>query len=194
VYVHWARGAVVQECDAYAVMATASALGSGTLRPMLVDMNRMERLEHRARNVFAARWPLTRIALVGATPVDRAIVGYFVGRHNPVCPTRFFTSRADAMTWLGGGISNEKKQEGLLAEDGFAEGSLGVSADPTDPDSLLNVLLERLETELGEIRVNVNAMPLFVVETKLAGRLREVLPGVRFTAQDIRAWAAMISS
>lgn len=194
VYVRWVRGAVVGESDAHAVMARVSVLCSGNPRPMLVDMDRMEGLEHRARNVFAARWPLTRIAVVGVTPVDRAIVGFYVARHSPVCPTRFFTSRADAMTWLGAGTGQMRTSDRLLAEAGFPEGVRGVSGDPLDADALLNVLLERLEAELGDIGVNANGMPLFMVEMKLTDRLREVLPGVRFTAQDIRTWSAMISS
>lgn len=194
VYVRWVRGAVVRESDAHAVMARVSALCSGNPRPMLVDMDRMGGLEHRARNVFAAGWPLTRIAVVGVTPVDRVIVGIYVARHSPVCPIRFFTSRADAMTWLGAGTGKMKKPDRFLAEDGFPEGVPRVSGDLHDADALLNVLLERLEAELGDIGVNANALPLFMVEMKLTARLREVLPGVRFTAQDIRTWSAMISS
>lgn len=59
---------------------------------------------------------------------------------------------------------------------------------------MLNVLLERLDMALVDIRADVNGMPLFAVEAKLTQKLREVLAGVRFTAQDIRAWSAEISS
>ncbi len=51
-YLHWASGAFVVEDDARAVMAKASALCSDRPRPMLVAMNRMEGVEHKARNVF----------------------------------------------------------------------------------------------------------------------------------------------
>lgn len=59
---------------------------------------------------------------------------------------------------------------------------------------MLNVRLERTERAISDTRSLANRMPLFVVEAKLTERLQAVLPGVRFTAQDVRAWAAEISS
>ena len=69
-------------------------------RPRLVDLAWMEGLEHRARNVFAAAWPLTRIATVGTSPVDLVMVTLYLAGHPPVCPTMLFTSVTDAMAWL----------------------------------------------------------------------------------------------
>lgn len=114
-YLRWARGAPVTESDARAVMAEVSALCSGRPRPMLVDMDWMEGLQHKARNVFAAAWPLTRIAIVGSSPVDEVIVTLYLARHPPVCPTGFFTSVPDAMTWLEVPASQAKKPQ---ARDG----------------------------------------------------------------------------
>lgn len=195
VYLRWARGAVVQESDARAVMARVSAMCSSRPRPMLVDINSMERVGHKARNVFAAAWPLTGIAVVGASPVDRVIVDYYVARHTPVCPTRFFTSTADALIWLGIGASQIKNPDSLLAdESSLAAGVRGLSRDARDADAMLNVLLARVEAALADIRADANAMPLFVVEAKLTERLRDVLPGVRFATEDVRAWSAAMSS
>ncbi len=195
VYLRWARGAVVQENDARAVMARVSALCSGRPRPTLVDMDRMEGVEHKARNVFAAAWPLTGIAVVGASPVDRVIVDSYLARHTPVCPTRFFTSTADAMSWLGIGTSQMKNPDRLLAgENTLNAGVRGLSRDAGEADAMLNALLARVEAALADIRTDANAMPLFVVEAKLTKRLRDVLPGVRFAAEDIRTWSAAMSS
>jgi hypothetical protein len=195
VYLRWDRGAVVQESDARAVMARVSALCSGSPRPMLVDINSMEGVEHKARSVFAAAWPLTGIAVVGASPVDRLIVDYYLARHTPVCPTRFFTSAADAMSWLGIGASRVKNPYRLPAgESSLVAGVRGLSQDARDADAMLNVLLARVEAVLADIRTDANAMPLFVVEERLTKRLRDVLPGVRFAAEDIRTWSAAMSS
>jgi hypothetical protein len=70
----------------------------------------------------------------------------------------------------------------------------GAGSGLTDPNELLNVLLEYVEDALREIRAAANGMPLFAVEAVLTERLHAVLPSVRFTAQDIRTWSAEISS
>jgi hypothetical protein len=100
VYLRWAPGAVVTEGDVRDVMAEVSALCSGRRRPMLVDMYWMEGLGYKARNIFAAAWPVNRVAVVGTSPVDQVILNFYLARHRPACPTRFFTSASDAMTWL----------------------------------------------------------------------------------------------
>jgi hypothetical protein len=109
----WTSGAVVTEEDARAVMAKTSALCSSRPRPVVVDISRMRVLEHKARTVFAGAWPLTRAAVVGASPVDRVIVDFCVARHSPVCPTKFFTSFSDAMTWLGAGAAQKMNVQRL---------------------------------------------------------------------------------
>lgn len=194
-YLRWTSGAVVTEEDARAVMAKASALCSSRPYPMLVDMARMQGLTHRARNVFAGAWPLTRVAVVGASPVDRVIVDFYVARHSPVCPTKFFASVPDAMKWLGVEAGQLNKPWSLLTawKDSHLPAREG-SRSARDADMMLNVLLERTERAISDTRSLANGMPLFVVEAKLTERLKAVLPGVRFTAKDIRAWAAEISS
>lgn len=68
------------------------------------------------------------------------------------------------------------------------------SADSPDPNEYLNALLGRVEEVIHETSEAAGGMPLFAVESVLTEKLREVLPDVRFTAQDIRAWSAQISS
>jgi hypothetical protein len=196
VHVRWTRGAFVAEEDALAVMARASALCPDRPRPMLVAMNRLEGVEHRARNVFARPWPLTRIAVVGASAVDRVIVDFYRARHSPHCPTKFFTTTVEAIAWLEVGANTAEKTPALLAQDApvFADAGQETVRDAQDPDIWLNVLLERLDVALMDIRADVNGLPLFAVEATLTRRLREVLPGVQFTAQDIRKWSTEVSS
>jgi hypothetical protein len=96
----WAPGAVVRESDAKALMQRATALSAGRTLPLLVEMTGMTWIDGRAQEAFASCWPLTRAAIVGASPVDEAIVGFYIARHRPHHPTRFFTSRDEAMAWL----------------------------------------------------------------------------------------------
>jgi hypothetical protein len=194
-YQRWASGAVVTEEDARALMASISALCSSRPRPMLVDISRMGVLEHKARTVFAGAWPLTRVAVVGASPVDRVIVDFYVARHSPVCPTKFFTSFSDATTWLG--ITSGQKmnlQRLSRAGDATNQGVSDHSRDAQDADTMLNILLERTEKVISDTQAVTTGWPLFSVEAKLTERLHSVLPGVRFTEKDLRAWAARISS
>lgn len=70
----------------------------------------------------------------------------------------------------------------------------GGPADFPEPNEALEALLERLEDALRKTRAAANGIPLFAVEAHLSERLSGALPGVRFMAQDVRAWAAEISS
>jgi hypothetical protein len=99
-HVRWAPGAVVTESDAQALMSRAIELSSGRTLPMLVEMASMKWIDRRAKEVFAAPWPLARMALVGASPVDEVMAGFYTARHSPRCLTRFFTSVDKAMSWL----------------------------------------------------------------------------------------------
>ena len=96
----WAPGAVVRESDAKALMQRAAALSAGRTLPLLVEMTGMTWIDRRAQEAFASPWPVARAAIVGASPVDEAIVGFYIARHHPHHPTRFFTSRDEAMAWL----------------------------------------------------------------------------------------------
>lgn len=68
------------------------------------------------------------------------------------------------------------------------------SSGDWDVNAMLDALLNRLERALEDAGTGAEGMPLRVVEDKLTERLRADLPGIRFTGQDIRAWAAQISS
>lgn len=96
----WTPGDVVRESDAKALMQRAAALSAGRTLPLLVELTGMKWIDQRAQEAFASRWPLARAAIVGASPVDEAIASFYIARHNPHHPTRFFTSKDEAMAWL----------------------------------------------------------------------------------------------
>lgn len=66
--------------------------------------------------------------------------------------------------------------------------------DEVDNNNILSSLLDRLESVLADVRASAAAKPLFVVEAELILKLRRSIPGVRFMGDDIRRWAAEISS
>jgi hypothetical protein len=99
-HLKWAPGAVVRASDAQELMRRAAALSAGQVLPLLVEMTGMQWIDRAAQEAFAGPWPILRAAIVGSSPVDEAIAHFFIARHKPAHPTRFFTSRDEAMTWL----------------------------------------------------------------------------------------------
>jgi hypothetical protein len=96
----WARGASITEGDAEAAMGQVNALCGDSRHPMLVDMATTSEVSRGARAVFGRPCQASRIALLGASPVDRVIANFFLGLNKLPCPTKFFTSEAEALTWL----------------------------------------------------------------------------------------------
>jgi hypothetical protein len=101
-YIHlvWNRNVRIEEVDAHAAMASVNVVADGSEFPMLVDMATTESVSRQARAVFSIPCAASRIALLGSSPVDRVLANFFLSLHVPPCPTRFFTSRHDAMAWL----------------------------------------------------------------------------------------------
>ena len=101
-YIHlvWNRSVRIEEVDAHAAMASVNVVADGSEYPMLVDMATTESVSRQARAVFSIPCAASRIALLGSSPVDRVLANFFLSLHVPPCPTRFFTSRDEAMAWL----------------------------------------------------------------------------------------------
>ena len=101
-YLHlvWNRSVRIEEVDAQQAMAAVNVVAAGGEYPMLVDMATTESVSRQARAVFSIPCAASRIALLGSSPVDRVLANFFLSLHVPPCPTRFFTSRDDAMAWL----------------------------------------------------------------------------------------------
>lgn len=90
----------IEAADAHAAVAALNEVCQGTELPMLVDMATMEAVSRDARAVFSLPCAASRIALLGSGPVDRVVATFFLGVRTSPCPTRFFASRSDAMSWL----------------------------------------------------------------------------------------------
>jgi hypothetical protein len=100
IHLMWKPTVRIEAVDAHAAMAAVNLIAHGSQYPMLVDMATTEFVTRQARAVFSIPCAASRIALLGSSPVDRVLANFFLGVHVPPCPTRFFTSRTDAMTWL----------------------------------------------------------------------------------------------
>lgn len=100
VHLKWLSGITIEVEDARAAMAKVNDVCQGVPRPMLVDMAAVASVSREARGIWSIPCDASRIALLGRSPVDRVLANFFLGVHIPPCPTRFFTSRSEAMDWL----------------------------------------------------------------------------------------------
>ena len=96
----WPRGVSIAESDAEFAMQNVNHLCGASRHPMLVDMATTAQVSRGARAVFGRPCQASRIALLGASPVDRVLANFILGINKLPCPTRFFTSRDEAMAWL----------------------------------------------------------------------------------------------
>lgn len=106
VHLIWTPSARLDVADARAAMALVNEVCDGVDLPMLVDMAFTETVSREARAVWSIPCAASKIALLGSSPVDRVVANFFLGIHVPPCPTKFFTSESEAMTWLLGDPSS----------------------------------------------------------------------------------------
>ncbi|WP_146072325.1 STAS/SEC14 domain-containing protein [Arthrobacter sp. Y81] len=99
-HVRWIPGLAISEDAATAVMAAVKELTGGRRYPILVDMAAAASMSRGARRVFARPSTVDRVALLGSSPVDRAMANFFLSINTPAAPTRYFTCLDEAMTWL----------------------------------------------------------------------------------------------
>ena len=96
----WKSGTVLEAADAHAAMAKVNELADGAEYPMLIDISNTQAVTGPAKAVFSVKCAASRIALLGSNPVNRVIANFAMARRTLPCPTRFFTSRKEAMYWL----------------------------------------------------------------------------------------------
>jgi hypothetical protein len=96
----WPPGAQITGAYAQRAFDDVNALCGGVRRPMLVDMATTKSVARGARAVFGQPCAASRIALLGRSPVDRIIANFTLGVSEVPCPTRFFTDRARALSYL----------------------------------------------------------------------------------------------
>ncbi|WP_251039639.1 STAS/SEC14 domain-containing protein [Arthrobacter sp. ISL-72] len=99
-HVHWIPGLAICEEAATAVMSAVNGLSRGNAYPMLVDMAATASMSRGARRVFARPSIVARVALLGSSPVDRALANFFLRIHSPAASTRYFTCPEEALAWL----------------------------------------------------------------------------------------------
>jgi hypothetical protein len=98
-YMRWKPGAYIGIDVARAGLAAISELCQGARLPMLVEIQGVTH-SAAARKLFPDPSNISRIALLGSSPVDRMIAMFRLPLLPAEFPMRYFTSRDKAIEWL----------------------------------------------------------------------------------------------
>ena len=95
-------GAVITGGIAASAAREFADLAGNSLVPLLLELTGVESLTRTARGIFAAARNASAVAVLGSSQVDRVIANFLLGGDLPPCPTRYFSSRDEALDWLKG--------------------------------------------------------------------------------------------
>jgi hypothetical protein len=96
----WKEGSTIEVQDAEDARAAVDALGQGEELGLLISIQGVT-FSRPARKVLPSPSSVSRIALVGSSPVDR-VIALFLLQVSPLpCPVKYFTSDRKATAWLG---------------------------------------------------------------------------------------------
>jgi hypothetical protein len=68
--------------------------------PVLLVLTGVEAITRSARTVFSNARSLEAVAVLGVSPADRVIANFLLGGNAQPCPTRYFSTEAEALDWL----------------------------------------------------------------------------------------------
>jgi hypothetical protein len=71
--------------------------------PMLCDLSNVVKMSRECRQHFAGPEHaaiFSKCALIVASPIGKIIGNFFLGANRPLRPTRLFTDKDEALTWL----------------------------------------------------------------------------------------------
>jgi hypothetical protein len=100
VHLRYCAGSALEETHAQGIMSAVNAACGDRRRPLLLEMSGLAWISRGARAVFAVRSRVSKIALLGASQVERVFATSFIRLHTMPCPTAFFSCRATALQWL----------------------------------------------------------------------------------------------
>lgn len=98
-HLRWKQGAYVGIDVANAALEAISTMGQDARLPMLVEIQGVNH-SAAARKVFPDPSSISRMALLGSSPVDRVIAMFRLPLLPAGFPVRYFTSRDKATEWL----------------------------------------------------------------------------------------------
>lgn len=100
VLLRWAPGIHITGPLATEAMVTVDELNGDHKRPLLVDMTGTANLDRAARMAFGGECQVSRMAIVGSSPVDKVIANFGLRVSTIDIPSRYFTSVPAGLAWL----------------------------------------------------------------------------------------------
>jgi hypothetical protein len=98
-HLRWKPGVYIGIDVARAALEAIATLTQGARLPMLVEIQGVTH-SAAARKLFPAPSDISRMALLGSSPVDRVIAMFRLSLISAGFPIRYFTSADQAMAWL----------------------------------------------------------------------------------------------
>lgn len=98
-HLRWKPGAYIGIDVAKAALEAISTLCQGARLPMLVELQGVTH-SAAARKEFPPASSISRMALVGSSPVDRVVAMFRLSLVSAGFPIKYFTSADKAMEWL----------------------------------------------------------------------------------------------
>jgi len=95
----WNQGATVDLEATESLLAALDTLGDGNPLPLLIHVEGVS-FTHASRKVSPPASHVSRIALLGASPVDQVVALFLFRFCQLPCPIKYFTSLRPAMAWL----------------------------------------------------------------------------------------------
>ena len=95
----WNEGVTVEEDDARRLVSALDTLGKGKPLPILISVRRIS-FTHASRKISPPASHVSRIALLGSSPVDQVIALFLFKVYQLPCPIKYFTSLRPALAWL----------------------------------------------------------------------------------------------
>ncbi|WP_411374156.1 STAS/SEC14 domain-containing protein [Arthrobacter sp. MPF02] len=95
----WNKGVTVESEDTDRLVAALDALGDGKALPLLIQVGGVT-FTHASRKVSPPASHVSRIALLGSSPVDQVVALFLFRFYKLPCPIKYFTSLRPAMAWL----------------------------------------------------------------------------------------------
>lgn len=95
--------AIIEIEDAMANSEAVKLVSSGAVYPILVNLKQIHSISKPARDHFSMQnraAGVTAIAMLIKSPGSRIIGNFFLGLNKPTVPTKLFTDKDKAITWL----------------------------------------------------------------------------------------------
>lgn len=100
VLLRWSPGVHITGPLAAEAMAAVDRLNDDHKRPLLVDMTGTANLARAARATFQSECQVSRMAIVGSSPVDKVIANFGLRVSTISIPSRYFNSVPAGLAWL----------------------------------------------------------------------------------------------